>query len=74
MDILEHLENDELFGVLDQTFRVLAKGGICLAHVPNGEGLYGMRVRFGDLSHARAFPPGSRINSFARSDSPGLKR
>lgn len=64
MDILEHLENDELFEVLDQTFRVLAKGGICLAHVPNGEGLYGMRVRFGDLTHARAFTPRSADQLF----------
>jgi SAM-dependent methyltransferase len=59
MDILEHLENDDLFELLDNTFRVLTKDGICLAHVPNGEGLYGMRVRFGDLTHARAFTPRS---------------
>jgi SAM-dependent methyltransferase len=64
IDILEHLENHELFEVLDQTFRVLKKGGICLAHVPNGEGLYGMRVRYGDLTHERAFAPRSARQLF----------
>jgi len=57
MDILEHLDEDELFETLDEMFRVLKKGGICLAHVPNAEGLYGMRVRYGDLTHERAYTP-----------------
>ncbi len=57
MDILEHLEADELFEILDQVFRVLKRTSICIAHVPNAEGLYGMRIRYGDLTHERAFAP-----------------
>jgi SAM-dependent methyltransferase len=55
MDILEHLESVELFEILDKVFHVLKQGGRCIAHVPNAEGLYGMRVRYGDLTHERAF-------------------
>ena len=55
MDVLEHLEPQELFDLLDSINRALAPGGICLVHVPNGEGLYGMRVRYGDFTHKLAF-------------------
>ncbi len=64
MDILEHLENEELFETLDQVFRIVKKGGACVAHVPNGEGLYGMRIRYGDLTHERAFTPKSAEQLF----------
>jgi SAM-dependent methyltransferase len=64
IDILEHLEMSELFETLDEVFRVTKKGGVCLAHVPNGEGLYGMRVRYGDLTHERAFAPRSAQQLF----------
>lgn len=58
-DILEHLEQQELFDTLDQVHRVLRPGGTCLIHVPNGEGIFGMRVRFGDLTHVQAFTQNS---------------
>lgn len=58
-DILEHLEGQELFDMLDEVYRVLRPGGMCLVHVPNGEGIFGMRVRCGDLTHARAFTQSS---------------
>jgi SAM-dependent methyltransferase len=64
IDILEHLGNDELFEVVDEIFRVLKKGGSCVAHVPNAEGLYGMRVRYADLTHERAFAPKSARQLF----------
>jgi predicted TPR repeat methyltransferase len=64
IDILEHLEMEELFETLDQVFRVLNRGGVCLAHVPNGEGVHGMRVRYGDLTHERAFTPQSTQQLF----------
>jgi len=64
IDILEHLENNELFKVLDEVCRVLAHGGACVAHVPNAEGLYGMRVRYSDLTHERAFAPKSARQLF----------
>jgi SAM-dependent methyltransferase len=64
IDILEHLENDEMFEALDEVFRVLRKGGVCVAHVPNAEGLYGMRVRYSDMTHERAFAPKSARQLF----------
>jgi cyclopropane fatty-acyl-phospholipid synthase-like methyltransferase len=57
IDVLEHLTLDQMFHIMDNVFRVLRSGGQCLAHVPNAEGLYGMRVRYGDLTHERAFSP-----------------
>lgn len=58
-DILEHLERQELFDLLDEVYRVLRSGGVCLIHIPNGEGLFGMRIRFGDLTHVQAFTQNS---------------
>jgi 2-polyprenyl-3-methyl-5-hydroxy-6-metoxy-1,4-benzoquinol methylase len=58
-DIVEHLTRDEAFAVLDEVFRVLRPGGKCLIHVPNAEGIFGMRVRYGDLTHEQSFTPTS---------------
>lgn len=58
-DILEHLEKQELFDLLDEVHRVLRPGSMCLIHVPNGEGLFGMRIRCGDMTHIQAFTPNS---------------
>lgn len=55
MDVLEHLAAEELFPILDDVLRVLRPGGRCLAHVPNAEGVFGMRIRYGDFTHERAF-------------------
>jgi len=51
IDVLEHMEVTELFSILDQAYRVLRPSGVCITHVPNAEGIYGMRIRFGDLTH-----------------------
>jgi 2-polyprenyl-3-methyl-5-hydroxy-6-metoxy-1,4-benzoquinol methylase len=58
-DMLEHLERQELFNLLDEVQRVLRHGGVCLVHVPNGEGIFGMKIRFGDLTHVQAFTQNS---------------
>lgn len=34
-------------------------GGRLIVHVPNAQGIFGMRVRYGDLTHERAFSPKS---------------
>jgi 2-polyprenyl-3-methyl-5-hydroxy-6-metoxy-1,4-benzoquinol methylase len=65
IDVLEHLTRDQLFAVLDSVARVLRPGGVSIAHVPNAEGLYGMRVRYGDLTHEQAFTARSMSQAFA---------
>ena len=58
-DILEHLTRAESFVVLDEVFRVLRPSGRCVIHVPNAEGIFGMRMRYGDLTHEQGFTPSS---------------
>ncbi len=55
MDVLEHLTRGELFSTLDGVLRVLRPGGECLAHLPNADGIFGMRIRYGDFTHEQAF-------------------
>jgi SAM-dependent methyltransferase len=55
IDVLEHLGRAELFSTLDGVFRILRPTGRLIAHVPNGSGLFGMAIRYGDLTHELAF-------------------
>lgn len=55
MDLLEHLDMETLFATLDEIYRVLCPLGKILATVPNAEGLSGMRILFGDITHYTAF-------------------
>ena len=59
MDILEHLERGELFELLELVNFSLKEGGLVVIHVPNGEGLFGLRIRYGDLTHENCFTPKS---------------
>jgi SAM-dependent methyltransferase len=59
MDILEHLDRPALFQTLDQIRRVLKPGGRAILHIPNAEGIFGARIRFGDLTHEMAFTTSS---------------
>lgn len=54
-DVLEHLTRAEAFELTHEVWRVLAPGGRCIGHVPNAEGIFGMRIRYGDLTHEQAF-------------------
>jgi 2-polyprenyl-3-methyl-5-hydroxy-6-metoxy-1,4-benzoquinol methylase len=65
MDVLEHFDRQELLDLLDDVFRVMRPGGKCIAHVPNASGLYGMQVRYGDLTHELAFTSKSAQQAFA---------
>jgi 2-polyprenyl-3-methyl-5-hydroxy-6-metoxy-1,4-benzoquinol methylase len=65
MDVLEHFTRPVLLDLLDEVFRVLRPGGKCVAHVPNACGLYGMQIRYGDLTHELAFTPKSAQQAFA---------
>jgi cyclopropane fatty-acyl-phospholipid synthase-like methyltransferase len=64
IDILEHLTRPQVMEVLAAVRRVLKPGGRCIAHVPNGEGLFGMRIRYGDFTHELAFNPTSARQVF----------
>ncbi len=55
MDILEHLDKQELFDLLDNVNRILANNGMVVLHIPNGAGIFGMRTRYGDFTHKNAF-------------------
>ncbi len=57
MDVIEHLTRQELFDCMDLVFSRLKKGGKVIVHVPNAEGLFGNRIRYGDLTHELAFTP-----------------
>jgi len=59
IDILEHFTKRELFKTLDIVYNSLLPGGKLIVHVPNAEGLFGMRVRYGDITHVSAFTPKS---------------
>ncbi len=63
-DILEHLESQELFDLLDEVSRILRPGGLCLAHVPCAEGIFAMRVLYSDLTHVQAFTSVSAAQLF----------
>jgi 2-polyprenyl-3-methyl-5-hydroxy-6-metoxy-1,4-benzoquinol methylase len=55
MDILEHLTKSELLELLDLAHGSLRKNGRAILQVPNGEGIFGMSVRYGDLTHETCF-------------------
>jgi hypothetical protein len=48
------MESSEFFG----------QEGTCIAHVPNGEGIFGMSTLYGDLTHVQAFTRRSAEQTF----------
>ena len=65
IDVIEHLEPQEMFSVLDDAYRVIKPGGLCIVHVPNAAGISGMDVRYGDFTHEQAFTTGSACQVFS---------
>ena len=59
MDVLEHLTISDSDDLLRRISQKLNPGGKLLIHVPNGEGLFGQRIRYGDLTHETCFTPKS---------------
>ena len=59
MDVLEHLGKQDVIDLLSLARTSLAAGGRAIIHVPNAEGLFGMRVRYGDFTHELCFTPQS---------------
>jgi len=54
-DVLEHLDNDELLVLIDEVYRILKKEGRFIIHVPNADSPFFGSVRYGDITHERAF-------------------
>ena len=55
IDVLEHFRKDELFPVLRAVRGALKPGGVLIYRVPNAEGPFFGRLRYGDLTHENAF-------------------
>lgn len=54
-DVIEHLEKQELFDLIEQVYDKLLPNGRLVIHVPNGEGLAPTTTYFGDFTHVSAF-------------------
>ncbi len=63
MDILEHFNRQEFFDVLNFVYKKLNKNGKLIAQVPNASGIFGMRIRYGDITHETCFTHNSIIQS-----------
>ncbi|MGB0720829.1 MAG: class I SAM-dependent methyltransferase [Gammaproteobacteria bacterium] len=59
MDILEHLDKEQVIKLLDRVHNSLRPGGRAIIHVPNATGIFGMNARYGDFTHEVAFTPRS---------------
>lgn len=59
MDVLEHLDKQEVIDLLECARNALTDRGRMIVHVPNGEGIFGMRIRYGDFTHQVCFTPKS---------------
>ena len=55
IDLIEHFTKEDLFYLVVQFHRVLKKGGRVITHQPNGEGVFGNSIRYGDFTHEQAF-------------------
>jgi 2-polyprenyl-3-methyl-5-hydroxy-6-metoxy-1,4-benzoquinol methylase len=59
MDVLEHLTKQEIFTMLGAARAALRPGGRVIVHAPNGAGMHGMRILYGDFTHETCLTPQS---------------
>lgn len=55
IDVIEHLEDDYLLLLAQEVFRCLKHDGNWVIHAPNGYSPFVGAIRYGDLTHIRAF-------------------
>lgn len=65
LDVLEHLSVDQILDLLALARERLMPGGVLVVRVPNGEGLFSGAIRYGDLTHLRAFTQRSLRQAFS---------
>lgn len=58
-DVLEHFSKSDSAEVLELVHSSLKESGKLILHVPNAEGVFGMSIRFGDLTHEECFTKSS---------------
>ena len=58
-DVLEHFSKLDSAEVLELVHSSLKESGKLILHVPNAEGVFGMSIRFGDLTHEECFTKSS---------------
>jgi SAM-dependent methyltransferase len=54
-DLIEHFNRNELIPLIDEMHRILRPGSRLIIHTPNAESPFGMRMRYGDITHEQAF-------------------
>ena len=64
LDVLEHLDDEALAAWLKRAREALAPDGVFVARVPNGESPFAGSIRYGDLTHRRAFTASSLRQAF----------
>lgn len=57
IDIIEHFNKDELLHFLKALSNALKPGGRLIVQTPNAESPWGLKVRYGDLTHEICFDP-----------------
>jgi 2-polyprenyl-3-methyl-5-hydroxy-6-metoxy-1,4-benzoquinol methylase len=57
IDILEHLDKNEMFDFLDAIYLSLREGGRLILQMPNAESPFGHKIRYCDLTHENSFDP-----------------
>jgi len=57
LDIVEHLEKDEVMRFLDGCYAALKPGGRLVLQTPNAEGPWGSSIRYSDFTHEVCFAP-----------------
>lgn len=55
IDIIEHINLIDTSALIVKLRSMLNPNGKIIIHVPNAEGIFGMKIRYGDLTHELAF-------------------
>jgi SAM-dependent methyltransferase len=54
-DIIEHIEINDLGELMKLIKKKLCKNGFVIGHAPNGSGIFGMLIKYNDLTHKTAY-------------------